>query len=777
MSVKLPGEIITKVTLNDATFKNTGAHFEPTYINYFFGNNGTGKSTIAKSIKDGTGVSYASGKAPEDCLVLLYDQDFIDANLRNFNKLPGVFTINAQNVEIQEQIDAKVGEQSEARTLSSSASSEKEKKITEKGELETQLYKDCWDKTADLREEFEQTQEGMRGSKQKFTKELQKHESVQHDLDELRRTYDAAYSESAKRYERFATVPDVHILDTLEGSELLGESIANSSDTDFAKFLKRVGSSKWVRQGHAEFHEAAGDQCPYCSQPLPGNFEETLKASFDTQYEEDLQNLEAFLDDYRSTADTLCTSLERIPEDLYPALDVKPYKDKLNALKGVITSNKAKIKEKIDKPSDTVSLEETTPILEEISDIIDGFNTLIDDNNNIVDAGPKKKTECRNAVFEHMAFTASDILSAYDRNSEKLESEIKAQDDIIEAQKSIIETLSNEIKALNSQTVETETAMNTINAMLKDAGFQGFALRPHMEESVRPDGTIEMITPTPVIHYDVIRTETGKIAEHLSEGEKNFIAFLYFLQLVYGSEKADGDTREKIVVIDDPVSSMDSGSLFIVGAQVRKMVEICRNNVYSDDPVVPGNFIKQIFILTHNAYFHKEVTYPYADRYEFVSFYHVKKHDNKSSVTLRHRPDPDSPSDYINVNPVKDSYAALWDEYKEARSGIPLINVIRRILEYYFLQLCGFTGSHLQTVILEENKHKFIYDDDGNEDYTKYDMASSMLSYIAVYSSGINDGMHYTNDFSDIDLCRKTFEMIFREMGQGQHFDMMMARK
>ena len=128
MSVKLPGEIITKVTLNDATFKNTGARFEPTYINYFFGNNGTGKSTIAKSIKDGTGVSYASGKAPEDCLVLLYDQAFIDANLRNFNKLPGVFTINAQNVEIQDQIDAKVGEQSEARTLSSNASSEKEKK-------------------------------------------------------------------------------------------------------------------------------------------------------------------------------------------------------------------------------------------------------------------------------------------------------------------------------------------------------------------------------------------------------------------------------------------------------------------------------------------------------------------------------------------------------------------------------------------------------------------------------------------------------------------------
>ena len=35
-----------------------------------------------------------------------------------------------------------------------------------------------------------------------------------------------------------------------------------------------------------------------------------------------------------------------------------------------------------------------------------------------------------------------------------------------------------------------------------------------------------------------------QIAENLSEGEKNFIAFLYFQQLVFGRESADGDTRD-----------------------------------------------------------------------------------------------------------------------------------------------------------------------------------------------------------------------------------------
>lgn len=84
-----------------------------------------------------------------------------------------------------------------------------------------------------------------------------------------------------------------------------------------------------------------------------------------------------------------------------------------------------------------------------------------------------------------------------------------------------------------------------------------------------------------------MRTDTGKIAENLSEGEKNFIAFLYFQQLVFGRESADGDTREKIVVIDDPVSSMDSSALFIVSAQIRKMIEVCRDQEI--DKMIGGN--------------------------------------------------------------------------------------------------------------------------------------------------------------------------------------------
>lgn len=775
MTEKIQSEI-TRIDLTDATYQNSPACITPTYINHFFGNNGTGKSTIAKTLKAGKGITYTAGKSKDDYLLLVFDQEFIDANMRSYGRLPGVFTINEKNVHIQEQIDQKLIDKAKAEKCASEANTNALSKRTEKEKLLKQLYLDCWSKTEKLRNLFDHTQNGKRKSKQ-FTEEVQRHAPVEHDLTELKRMYDSVYSDNAKNYQYFNTISDTQVLDELDGMDILEVAIVNTSNTPFAEFLKEVGSAEWVEKGHKDYKDTAKDKCPYCSRALPDDFEEILSASFDRQYQINREKLNNFLDTYRAKANSLFIPLEQIPAELYPEIDIKPYNDKLAAIKGTISSNLDKIKEKISEPLKIIELDDTATLLQELSDIITSYNKLIKGNNDIVAAGPKKKSDCTNMVFEHIAFVLKDIIEAYNRSNKVLDEEIKTLQGKIDWQKTIIKTINGEISTLSSQTVETESAMKAINSMLKDSGFQGFELRPAPETMVKADGTIYTFIPSPVLNYAVVRTETGKVAENLSEGEKNFIAFLYFQQLVFGSETSDGETREKIVVIDDPVSSMDSSALFIVSASIRKMIEICKNNVDDRDPVVPGNFIKQIFILTHNTYFHREVTYAYANRYDFVSFYLIRKTDNKSHIKLMDTQDPNCPTRRINVNPVKNSYAALWDEFKDIQSGIPLMNIIRRILEYYFLQLCGYEGNDLRKRILEENKDAFTHDSFGNEDYTKYDMASAMLSYIAVNSSGINDGMDFVDDCVDIEQCKDTFRMIFHYMQQEQHYNMMMGIK
>lgn len=109
--------------------------------------------------------------------------------------------------------------------------------------------------------------------------------------------------------------------------------------------------------------------------------------------------------------------------------------------------------------------------------------------------------------------------------------------------------------------------------------------------------------------------------------------FLYYYHLVKGSLNSEA-VKDKIVVIDDPVSSMDSGALFIVSALVREMIEVCYNNTDYRSHKVDGDYIKQIFILTHNVYFHKEITHHQAKRYHSVSFYMIRKIENISSLIL-----------------------------------------------------------------------------------------------------------------------------------------------
>ena len=235
--------------------------------------------------------------------------------------------------------------------------------------------------------------------------------------------------------------------------------------------------------------------------------------------------------------------------------------------------------------------------------------------------------------------------------------------------------------------------------------------------------------------------------------------------------------RNKIVVIDDPVSSMDSSAMFIVSSIIRGMIEVCRNNAAIEPDTQIGNYIKQIFILTHNAFFHREITYCYEKYWECVSFFLINKKKNESKIELKITRDPKREMDIINLNPVVNSYAALWREYLEVDSGIALINVIRRILESYFIQMCGYDGMRLKSIIIDDNWEKFVRrNDDGTLDRTRLLRASAMLSYLSTTSCGIADSMYFVDDITDLDVCRDIFEEIFQLTGHEMHYRMMMEQ-
>ena len=364
-------------------------------------------------------------------------------------------------------------------------------------------------------------------------------------------------------------------------------------------------------------------------------------------------------------------------------------------------------------------------------------------------------------VWEEIAFILKDEVAAYTKSKKEIEDAADTLDKRVKELQRDYKRLSAEITELNSKVVNTKMTVDSINAHLTDSGFEGFRL----QEKAGVKGV-----------YEVIR-EDGNVAENLSEGERNFIAFLYFYHIVRGSRSEQEAGKDKIVVIDDPVSSMDSSALFIVSALVREMLGVCSNNVRLEGHEYEGTYIKQMFILTHNAFFHREITYNMVGHYRYVSFYQVNKKKNIS--TLEHCVEGAkrvSEKDR-NYNPVKNSYSALWEEYDRLDSPIPLMNVIRRILEYYFLQLCGYESDELCRIVLEENRERFMTSVEGGApDYTKFHLAQAMLSYIK-RSDSFNDGLHFVDESIDCQQYKDAFWIIFEAMNQTQHYHMMMNEK
>lgn len=105
--------------------------------------------------------------------------------------------------------------------------------------------------------------------------------------------------------------------------------------------------------------------------------------------------------------------------------------------------------------------------------------------------------------------------------------------------------------------VSIKPIVNEINALLKGYGFTNFSLACTEDEK----------------SYRIQREDGQLVGETLSEGEVTFITFLYYYHLTKGSLKENDVSKNKVLVIDDPISSLDSNILFIVSVLVKELMK------------------------------------------------------------------------------------------------------------------------------------------------------------------------------------------------------------
>lgn len=161
--------------------------------------------------------------------------------------------------------------------------------------------------------------------------------------------------------------------------------------------------------------------------------------------------------------------------------------------------------------------------------------------------------------------------------------------------------------------------------------------------------------------------------------------------------------------------------------------------------------IKQIFVLTHNVYFHKEVSYN--SKRKNVAM-------NEETFWIVRRPGLISKLEKHSTNPIRTSYELLWAEVrKPERSNLAIQNTLRRILENYFKILGGIEFDELCKMF--EGREMII--------------CKSLCSWVHDGSHYAHDDLYVSIDDSMVENYLKVFRAIFVKSGHLAHYKMMMG--
>jgi wobble nucleotide-excising tRNase len=704
-------------------------------LNFIFGANGSGKTTISRVI-DGSD-TYPHCKVTWGTIIPLetqvYNRDFVTKHFDAESNIKGIYTFG-ENVEVAEKIKSlkadanEIGDKLTGLKKTLFGEGDNGGKQKERNDLKAQFVADVWTAKKNL-DDVKDAFSGLNNNAQKFCgrylNEAENNQAEIRDIGALRN--DAAIVFSSRLTEA-ATLPqpDSSYLVALETETILTKKIIGKEDVDISALIEKLGNSDWVQQGR-EYFDKLNNQCPFCQQNTDVAFRKSLENYFDESYVADLASIDQLLEGYETRSKTLLDgySVSAIMESTF--LDRDVFDKDYATLRLALENNLDHIRRKKKEPSAPVTLKETKQLFAAVDAHIHAANAKVKANNDTLHNLDAREKELSAQIWRRLLEDTKATCDKYKKASSNLDAAIESLSEQIKQREKELDAKNAEIEENERKITSIKPTIDAINKLLSSFGFVNFYLAESAEDGF----------------YEVKRPSGENAKDTLSEGEKSFITFLYFYHLIRGSFSASGATTDRIVVFDDPVSSLDADILFIVCNLIKGIVKEMRKG---------GGTIRQVFVLTHNIYFHKEITFDKkrsgADALHDETFWIIRKSTDRSELVSSAE------------NPIKSSYELLWREVRQKPpSDTAIQNVMRRILEHYF----KFFGGVTPDSIIE----KF----DGQEKL----ICGSLFSWINDGSHFANDDLYMSCDPGQVDRYLAVFQRIFEESGHDGHYKMMMG--
>ena len=747
--------MITKIRLsNKGSYKSLATLETDKKLNLIYGLNGTGKSILSKFLYDRKDKNY---KDYIDCSVEginenhkvhVYNQDFIRDNFYELQSLKGIFTLSEDNknaqIKIFEAEQKKEKLKSEKTTIdedikTESTSINKKLKTAQNSLWKVKSEYSGGDRALDF------CLEGCKKSKEKLFEYISKLERPTNkpskNINELINQAESIMGENAKKY---PLVPELAFpSSSIETENIFKREIVGSENSSLSGLIKQLGNSDWVKSGLNYLPEESLEEnkhCPFCQErTVTKEFLNNVNQYFASSYESDIESLNTYRNNYLESIDEIQdnkTDIENNPifESIAKLKELKKdFKNRFNEFDRLINSNNKRIHEKITTPSKTQKLVTSTKSLEEINKVIRKINESISTHNDDIEQKTSIKKSIKDSFWQIMRWEHNQTIESY-------RSDKKVSDDRLVSLKSSINKCETNISKHESiisdqrkQTKNIEEAVENINSRLIEMGITDF--------------NIEKDTGN---KYKIVRGENNENEEvfrSLSDGEKMIISFLYFLEKCRGYQEDIESDKKKIIVIDDPISSLSHNFVFIIGSLIKNEIfdELLKTKSKNQTPKSLNTRYEQVFVLTHSLYFFYEITR--------ISNERLKK-NQKLFRLIKNK--EGSCFQNMESGEIQNDYQAYWSIIKDKNQHPCLIaNCMRNVIEHFF---------------------SFVKNEDLN---TLFDTEELKAPKFHAFKRYINRESHSTGDniydYKDIDYVylKERLKELFDLTGYKEHYNKM----
>lgn len=548
-------------------------------VNFIFGKNGTGKTTISDEIL---------GQLSTDYDVCVF-KDF-DGVVEN-DRLNAV-ALGTENAKIQKEIDivdteiaditkqVEQPENADTDNLFTKAAKSK----AEYGKQEKKIDAFYTNSAQRIKNQSSPQIAKTSYNKANFQADISKANVLPEDsITAHKNTIKADKKPDAKDI-RF---PDFDLSSYLKSAnEILQSSVAQTQD--IPELTDKADKQTYARQGMSIHEHKEGEICAFCGneiseerwQILGGYFNDEVK-KLENRIATGIAKIDSALDGIKEISeikkDGFYDQFSQDIKNLNLQIVAKrsEYKEFLSSLKSALEGKKNNLFAK------STPLNIAVPT--DFEDIEKECKGVVEKQNELSLNLETEQSKAKDALRYHGIKIILEEFK-YDEEQNVLITLKTAND---EAQKALndkkedLQKKQDARKALILQTKDEEKIAEKINKLLSNMGVVSFSLKLVEDTAEDQKGQYQIKS-----HDERIRPITK-----LSKGEKNIIAFLYF---ILSLESVDSKSKPKIIVLDDPMTSNDDTMQYLMIGEIQKLYRGLKD----------GNYF---VLLTHNCHFYLNV--------------------------------------------------------------------------------------------------------------------------------------------------------------------------